>query len=224
MTTTSFGRTAADVRRWPEDPIARAALERYFAAFPVEPGTGIPMLAGSGLDFTGADLSGLLLVDAELDGANLGGVRLADANLAGARLWGANLSRADLTHSWLRKAEGRNCLARDAVFAGADFLRVNFEEADLRGADLRRARFDNAWLWRADLRGADLRDCVFGGDRTWTGLDEARLAECRVEGASGWVSGPADVGEDTPRLLAGAGLARWFAERGAPEVEAAETP
>src|SRR5690348_6872809 len=128
MTTTSYGRTAADVRRWPEDPAARVALEEYFEAFPPHPGMGVPMLGGSHLDFTGADLSGLLLVDAELDGANLSGVRLADANLAGAWLNGANLRGADLSRSWLRKAEGRRCTAHEAVFAGADFMRADFAD------------------------------------------------------------------------------------------------
>jgi len=223
MTTTSYGRTAADVRRWPEDPAARVALEEYFEAFPPHPGMGVPMLGGSHLDFTGADLSGLLLVDAELDGANLSGVRLADANLAGAWLNGADLRGADLSRSWLRKAEGRRCIAQEAVFAGADFMRADFADAGLRQADLRRARFDNAWLPRIDLRGADLRDCVFGGDRTWATLKEARMAGCLVEGACGWVSGSVDVGEDSPQLIEGAKLAHWFAEHGAPQVEVRDT-
>jgi hypothetical protein len=33
------------------------------------------------------------------------------------------------------------------------------------------------------------------------------------------VKGPIDVGADSPQLLDGAALQRWFAERGAPLVE-----
>jgi hypothetical protein len=35
----------------------------------------------------------------------------------------------------------------------------------------------------------------------------------------GMVKGPIDVGADSPQLLDGAALQRWFAERGAPLVE-----
>jgi hypothetical protein len=41
---------------------------------------------------------------------------------------------------------------------------------------------------------------------------------CRLEGASGGVSGPIDVGEDSPHLLDGTELARWFADHGATGV------
>lgn len=64
-----------------------------------------------------------------------------------------------------------------------------------------------------------LRHCIFGLNGNVTGLAEVRLADCLVEGAQGMVSGPVDVGADSPQLLEGADLQRWFADRGAPLVE-----
>src|SRR5438067_10588008 len=99
---TSYGRTAGDVRRWPDDAAARQALERYFVAFTAGPHAVLPVLDGEGLDFTGADLSGLELAGAELSGANLSGVCLAGAFLDGAWLSGATLRGADLSRCSLR--------------------------------------------------------------------------------------------------------------------------
>jgi hypothetical protein len=40
-----------------------------------------------------------------------------------------------------------------------------------------------------------------------------------VDGATGMVDGPIDIGTDSPQLLDGADLQRWFADHGAPSVE-----
>jgi hypothetical protein len=69
------------------------------------------------------------------------------------------------------------------------------------------------------LRRADLRQCVFGQSGRSTGFMEARLADCRAEGAEGMISGPIDIGADSPRLLDGDDLQHWFADRGAPLVQ-----
>jgi hypothetical protein len=45
------------------------------------------------------------------------------------------------------------------------------------------------------------------------------MADARLDGATGHVSGPVDVGAASPRLLDGEDLRRWFADHGAPEVE-----
>jgi uncharacterized protein YjbI with pentapeptide repeats len=94
-----------------------------------------------------------------------------------------------------------------------------FEGADLRRADLREVDFAGALLTEADLRGADLRHCVFGLISNLTGFSNVRLADCLVEGAKGRIIGSVDVGADSPQLLDGADLQRWFADRGAPLVE-----
>jgi uncharacterized protein YjbI with pentapeptide repeats len=217
--TTAYGHSRENVLRWPADPAVRQTLEEYLDHLPVGSRTVESLLNGRGLDFTGADLSGLDLSEAELSEANLSGVRLIGADLYGAWLIGAELRRADLSRCRLRKVEGRACDAQDAILRGADLDRSEFERADLRRTDLREVDFAGALLTGADLRGADLRHCAFGLNGNLTGFANTRLADCLVEGARGTVSGPIDVGADSPRLLDGADLQRWFAERGAPLVE-----
>jgi uncharacterized protein YjbI with pentapeptide repeats len=220
--TITHGRSRENVRRWPDDPAARRRLEDYFDSLeklPDDSRTVASLLNGGGLDFRGADLSGLDLVEAELSDANLSGVRLVGADLYHAWLIGAVLRGADLSHCDLRKVEGRACDAEDAILSGADLDRSEFEDADLRRADLRKAQFGNAFLPGVDLRGADLRQCVFGRSGRSTTFMEARFAGGLVEEATGMVDGPIDVGADSPRLLDGADLQRWFADHNAPQVE-----
>jgi uncharacterized protein YjbI with pentapeptide repeats len=216
--TTTYGHSREDVVRWPDDLAVRRTLEEYFDRFPVGSRTVESMLDAEDLDFTGADLSGLDLSEAVLSEANLAGVRLAGADLSGAWMIGAVLRGADLSRCNLRKAQGRACDAQDAILRGADLERSEFEDADFRRADFREARFGRALLTGADLRGADLRHCILGQIGYATGFTEARLADCSMEGANGMVDGPIDVGPDSPQLLDGAELQRWFADRGAPLV------
>jgi hypothetical protein len=215
----AYRHTRDDVIRWPDDPAARRALEEYLDALPRDPGAVMGSLGGYRLDFTGADLSGLQLAGAGFMEAKLIGVRLAAANLDYAWLMAADLRDADLSCCSLRKAKGRTCDARGAVLRGANLDRSEFEDSDFRRADLTGARLFSAFVYSTDLRGADLRNCVFGLSGRSTGLEKARLAGCRLEGATGRVMGPVDVGEDAPRLLDGDDLRQWFADRGAPLVE-----
>lgn len=219
-TVMAYGRSGDDVTRWPPDAAARQALEKYLRGLPTDSLNIIVPLGAGKLDFTGADLSGLELSDAELIEAMLPGVRLVGADLASAWLIGTVLRDADLSRCNLRKAQARACDARGAVFRGANLQRAEFDDANLRGADLSQTRLSGAALLGTDLRDADLRECSFGQAGRSTDLDEARLAGCRVDGATGLVAGTADVGTDTSRPLHGADLQRWFAEHGAPDVEA----
>lgn len=108
-------------------------------------------------------------------------------------------------------------VAVEADFRRADLDHVNLSQADLRGSVLA-----NAFMPGADLRGADLRGCALGQARTWVFLEDARMAGCLLEGAYGTVCGPIDIGADSPHLLGGRDLARWFAEQGAQAVEVRE--
>jgi hypothetical protein len=217
--TSSFGRTPADVRGWPADPAARQALAEYLDAPPRGPGKAPPPLDGSDLDFTGADLSGLDLSAAFFSATQLSGVRLAGAYLYHAWLIEATLRGADLSECDLRKVDGRGCDAREAILRGAWLDRADFDDSDFRGADLSGVRFGRASLSSADLRGADLRDSVLGGVPGPTDLIEARLAGCRLAGASGRIYGPVDIGADTPHLIGGTDLRDWLASQGAPLIE-----
>ena len=217
--TSSYLRSPADVRAWPADPAARQALQKYLAELPQDHVSVDHLLHGSGLDFTGANLSGLDFAEAEFSGAQLSGVRMAGADLYRAWLMGATLRGADLSGARLRKAEGRGCDARNAILRGVDMERAEFEDAGFRGADLSGAQFGQARLSGADLRDADLRDCVFGSSAGSASLRRVRLAGCRVAGASGRVNGPVDIGADAPHLIDGSDLHDWFASQGAPLVE-----
>lgn len=218
----TYGRTSGDVRRWPNGAAARRALEEYLAALPPDSGNVTSVLDGGGLDFTGADLSGLELLEAEFSDADLSGVPLVGVHLAGSWLNDANLRNADLSHSSLRKAQARGCDAQEAVAVEADFRGAEFNRANLSRASLRGSNLGDARMLGADLRGADLRNCVMGQVGTWVSLREARMAGCLLDGAHGTVAGPVDVGTDSPQLLDGRELARWFAEHGAEQVEVRE--
>ncbi|TML22932.1 MAG: pentapeptide repeat-containing protein [Actinobacteria bacterium] len=137
---------------------------------------------------------------------------------AARRLREANLTAADLV-----KVEAVECQAAGAVFRGANLLGADFTRADLRETDLRDAllnsvRFNACDLRTADLRGAWLRSCWFGHEDNPALLSDARLGGCRVEEATGVLTGPVDVGETAPQWIDGAELAAWFAAHGAPAV------
>lgn len=215
----SYGRTRGDVVRWPDDPAARRALEEYLDTLAPDTDGVTSVLDGGGLNFAGADLSGLELLEAEFSEAVLNGARLVEADLSGAWLIGATLHGADLTQATLRKALARGCGAQDAIFLRADLRSAEFDSADLRRVDLRKAQLGGTSLPEADLRGADLGECTFGGDRGWTYLRKTRMAGCLLDGATGRVSGTVDVGTDAPHVLEGADLQRWFADRGARDIE-----
>jgi uncharacterized protein YjbI with pentapeptide repeats len=219
--TNSHSRTLEDVRNWPADPAARKALQEYLEALPLKSENSPLSLAGGELDFSGADLSGLYLAGAQLGEAKLSGARLVDADLYSAWLVQATLRGTDLSGCDRRKVDGRACDARNAIFRGARLARAGFEDSDFRGADLSGADFGRAALGGSDLRGADLRNCVFGPSVSPTDLEEARLADCLLSGATGYLYGPVDIGADTPRLVNGSELKAWFVGQGVPDVEVA---
>ncbi|MGC8875381.1 MAG: pentapeptide repeat-containing protein, partial [Chloroflexia bacterium] len=77
--------------------------------------------------FSGANLSGVNLRQADLSETNLSGADLSHADLSEANLVGADLTGADLSH--------------------ADLSEANLVGADLTGADLTGAILDQATLW-----------------------------------------------------------------------------
>ncbi len=213
-----YGHSPSDVRRWPDDPAAHRALKEYLQRISVDPDaerTAELLLVGRGLDFTGADLSGLDLLAAEFSESTLTGVRLASADLYMAWLRSAQLSGADLSSADLRKAQGQHCAARNVKMCNADLQKADFSDSDFRGADLSGARLQRVTFSGSDLRGASLRDCTF---RT-TRFSDARLADCDVHGAAGLVMGPVDVGVESPHSIGGQELRSWFVANGAPDVE-----
>ncbi len=104
-------------------------------------------------DFTGMNLSGLNLSQAQMRGASFAG-----ADLSGARLEGTDFSEADLSRANMADAH-----APRAIFA-----RANLTYADLNGTQAPQANFNFA-----DLQGAKLKDAV---------LDGAQMREANLQG------------------------------------------
>jgi uncharacterized protein YjbI with pentapeptide repeats len=96
------------------------------------------------IDLTRADLSGAILVDADLTRADLDG-----ADLSGAILIGADLTRADLTGATLVGATLTGADLSPASLAGADLTNADLDGADLSGAILFRATLTAA-RWPED--------------------------------------------------------------------------
>jgi hypothetical protein len=117
-----------------------------------------------------ADLSGAILVKANLDNADLsmawlcprvtpgpGGESTQNADLSGANLSGACLIRANLANAGL---------------SGAILVKANLSGADLSDANLSKARLNEAalnstMLVNTDLTGADLTGCQVYGISVW---------------------------------------------------------
>jgi uncharacterized protein YjbI with pentapeptide repeats len=98
-----------------------------------------------------ADLTGTILLDAELPGAILSRAILTDANMASAKLPGAELFGANLVRTKLR----------DADLTSVDLVRAILTSVDFVGADLTGAYFSSeAFIpegWKLDPRSSQLR-------------------------------------------------------------------
>jgi len=100
-------------------------------------------------DMSGADLSGMSLVGAQLNCVNLSGANLIGVDLTGAKLFradmsGANLAGANLTSANLANAtlEGANVEGATLVDINAYF--VNFRQVDMSTVNLTDARLIGA--------------------------------------------------------------------------------
>ncbi len=126
------------------------------------------------------DLTGSVLVRADLHSASLRGADLSRANLSNAILYRADLSGTNLSDAVLKGAN-----ASQADFSGADLSGVDLSHADLNRAILRQANLSRAnlsgvhMLW-ADLRGANLR----GADLSNAYLGCVDLSQTDLQGAN----------------------------------------
>ncbi len=128
----------------------------------------------AGCDLRGADFSEALLHDVRLDGANLAGARLARSSFHDCTLSRADLSEADCT-GWSATGTG---------LRGANFARANLSETNIVQCRLTRASFAGASLLRANIvqcrtDGIDLS----GGDCEEMALVEADLTRADLDAA-----------------------------------------
>jgi uncharacterized protein YjbI with pentapeptide repeats len=140
-----------------------------------------PRLERGGLqcaDLSGANLSGLDLVQDDLTSvlapnANFSGAKLGQATLTGAVLHGANLQDADLTQATMTGADLSGANLNHATLDQVEAEGVNLSGADLSDASLIQATLNNANLATAKVSGADftqaeLSDVNFDGVRGLT--------------------------------------------------------
>lgn len=137
-----------------DQPTASRALEELRSLGWLEDGTlelsdmsGV-RLAGS--DLVAADLTRVILRNADLEGASLQLANLQDADLTNCNLAGANLSDATLTGADLERA----------VLAGANLSNAMLTRASLQRADLQGADLTNANLFQAKLQSANLQSAI----------------------------------------------------------------
>ncbi|MFB8278725.1 pentapeptide repeat-containing protein [Nocardia colli] len=214
-----FKQYSYEVRRWPTNAAACAALRDYIEVRSKSVGNSLSgTLGGGGLDFKGAELPEFDLADAYFGFADLNGVDLSGSDLDRATFAGAQLRNANLSGSNLHKAEADGCDGQRINLSGARLFRASFADSDLRHADLRDCMLSATSFLMADLRGADLRGCTFGPSPTR--FVQARLHNAQFGGATGEVRGPAIVDED--RLLAGRELEEWFTAQGAIDLRVVE--
>jgi uncharacterized protein YjbI with pentapeptide repeats len=128
-------------------------------------------------DLEGAKMTNIFLNDANLQGANLTNVKLNYAymkrvNLTNADLQGANLTGADLTEADLTNVKNA-ILLKDSCLTRANLTNADLQGADLTNADLQGANVTNADLQCAILIGANLTDVI--------GWDTAKTLCCIVK-------------------------------------------
>ena len=136
------------------------------------------------------NLSGVSLVEENLESAKLSGAGLIEANLSGANLSYANFSNAlvrtrgsdsgrisgYLSGTYRANLTGANLTGANLKYAslvGAELLRANFTNADLTNADLRKANLTDANLTGATIKDARTEGAIFCNTKTPWGLDNS---------------------------------------------------
>jgi len=111
-----------------------------------------------------ADLSGLILENANLSGVNLRGAKLDnaylyDADFQKANLQNASLNRAVLIGANFYKANLSNATLEHSYLAQSDLSNANLTNACLKSSNLRSALVSQTIFTNACIESADLTDC-----------------------------------------------------------------
>jgi uncharacterized protein YjbI with pentapeptide repeats len=114
-------------------------------------------------NFIFPDLSGAILIEANLSRAILYRADLSEAGLSRADLSRVNLSRANLSRANLYRANLYGADLIGANLSGANLSGADLTGADLTGADLTEAHLTGAHFTKADLRGSNFTDASFRG-------------------------------------------------------------
>ncbi len=205
-----FVRLKAVGLRAPRVRFARVPLPSGPDGAPPEE-SGRPLLRE--VDFSGADLSQTLFLNADFEGVNFSGADLSGAIFETCRgpetlFARARMTRAvftggpDFSRSDFRKADLSNGGFRGAnlsgcVFTGAGMEETDFSKALLTGAKLRgvkavKARFVKTDLNGADGTGSDFREALFlkadlrGASFVRSSAYRANFLDARTDGSTDW--------------------------------------
>lgn len=153
----------------------------------------------------GANLTGAILIKADLHGAsfknalmdniNLRNARLSDCDFTGITLEGGNLVGAEMNRSFfygsnITWANLDSVDLRESYMEGASFFKVSFKRANLsesycKGVKLLSSEFDGAILQDVNLAGAILTGSYFvNGDLRNSDFSNSNLLGAHLEGAS----------------------------------------
>jgi hypothetical protein len=105
-------------------------------------------------NLTGADLSGLSLIQVDFTGAVLKNANLQHADLTQATLDGADLSGANLTDATMIQVTAKGAKLVGANLSGVDLSQADLTNADLSKANLSGTSFTQATLDNATFTGA----------------------------------------------------------------------
>lgn len=113
------------------------------------------------IDLSGADFTGSMLPEADLDE-----IHLENVNLTRAKMGKAQLIKSRFTGANLNKAVLRDADLREAVLSGCNLRGARLDDANLEGADLRNANLKGAHLIHANLKNCLLSHSPSAGTAT----------------------------------------------------------
>lgn len=148
-------------------------------------GADLSKLVLPGIDLSGAFLESVDLTGADLSGANLTGAVLAHAKLVGTRFTGAKLDGANLGGATLDGADLSDAQLEGTILARATIKATSLQRARLRRVDFLEAKLEGG----ADFSGVTAVELLFFGvdlrGARFTGADLTKcvFAECKVGGA-----------------------------------------
>jgi uncharacterized protein YjbI with pentapeptide repeats len=137
--------------------IVHATIDGFRAADAMLRDLRLVDVAAESLDASNGDWRGATLRRVELRGSRLTGLALIEAELEDVLLHDCKLDYANLRAASLTRVTFSDCVLLDADFGGARLDSVRFEGCDLQGTD-----FGRAEMAEVDLRGSDLSR--LGGD------------------------------------------------------------